>query len=60
MKVSCWQHHFLLWRSAPARQAGYAEALGGKEELVSFASKNSVRHNTLNSFIGLSNKGWRI
>jgi hypothetical protein len=24
MKVSCWQHHFLLLRSVPARQAGYA------------------------------------
>lgn len=28
MKASCWQNHFLLWRSAPARQAGYASALG--------------------------------
>jgi hypothetical protein len=28
MKVFCWQHYFLLLRSAPARQAGYAEALG--------------------------------
>jgi hypothetical protein len=26
--MSCWQHHFLLLRSSPARQAGYAEALG--------------------------------
>jgi hypothetical protein len=31
MKVSCWQNHFLLWRSSPARQAGYAEALGCEE-----------------------------
>jgi hypothetical protein len=29
MKVSCWQHHFLLLRSSLARQAGYAGALGG-------------------------------
>ncbi len=28
MKVSCRQHHFLLVRFAPARQAGYAKALG--------------------------------
>jgi hypothetical protein len=29
MKVSCWQNHFLLLHSVPARQAGYAEALAG-------------------------------
>jgi hypothetical protein len=31
MKVSCWQNHFLLLRSAPARQAGYAGGVGRLE-----------------------------
>jgi hypothetical protein len=31
--------------------AANAQALGGEEKLASFASKNSVRHNSLNSFI---------
>ena len=36
MKVSCWQHHFLLLRSAPARQAGYAGGVGRPEEREEF------------------------
>jgi hypothetical protein len=42
MKVSCWQHHFLLLPSAPARQAGYAEALGGWAESRILQPSNEI------------------
>jgi hypothetical protein len=39
MKVSCWQNHFLLLRSSPARQAGYAGGVIFPESLkVTFSS----------------------
>jgi hypothetical protein len=58
MKVSCWQHHFLLLRSVPARQAGYAEALGCEEGAIVNRRFNETRLLSLFFFGFLSLFAW--
>ena len=58
MKASCWQNHFLLLRSTPARQAGYAGALAGRN--LSDVVLQGNRDELLNACYCHFSYGWTV